>query len=376
MLATAVASRAADDVDVPAAELAAASPGTILRMWPLYGGVPAGYKGYRILYRSTGLGGEPIPVTGALMHPATPGATSRPIVAWAHPTSGVATPCAPTLFPYIAGMVQGIDRFTDAGYVIVATDYEGLGAPGRHPYLIGSSAARGVLDSVRAARTLKAANAGKRFVVWGHSQGGHAALFTGIEAASYAPELTLVGIAAAAPATNLVKLFEADKATGSGRSLTSMAIYSWSRVFDFSATRFVRANAIPAFEKLAKDCILSPAEFFTEDSDEKRLARNFLVSDPTQAPDIRRMMTENSPGPPPSRIPVFIAQGTADTVVNPAITRAYARSICSRGGRVTYDELPGGSHLVAGRDSANAAFDWMSQLFAGKAPRNDCKKQS
>ena len=64
------------------------------------------------------------------------------------------------------------------GYVVVATDYEGLGVPGVHPYLVGISEAHAVLDSVRAARELPAAQATHRFAVWGHSQGGHAALFT------------------------------------------------------------------------------------------------------------------------------------------------------------------------------------------------------
>ena len=53
----------------------------------------------------------------------------------------------------------------------------GSGTPGVHPYLIGDSEAYSVLDSVRAARELPDAKAQKRFAVWGHSQGGHAALF-------------------------------------------------------------------------------------------------------------------------------------------------------------------------------------------------------
>lgn len=366
---------ATPDGHVADTEIRSAKPGSILRMWPLEGGVKAGYKGYRILYRSTGLNNEPIPVSGALLFPDEPKPDRpRPIVAWAHPTSGVATPCAPSLTPYTAGMVQGIDRFTDAGYVIVATDYAGLGAAGQHPYLIGSSAARSVLDSVRAARTLHTTHASNRFVVWGHSQGGHAALFTGREAASYAPELKLLGVAAAAPATDLVKLFEADKTTSSGRSLSSMAIYSWSRVFDFPASRFVARRAIPAFERLARDCILSPSDFFTEDSDEKALARNFLVSDPAKDADVRRIMTQNSASPPPSHIPVFIAQGTADTLVRPTITHAFVKSVCRQGGSVTLHSIPGGSHIFAGRDGAFPAYEWMSLLFDGRAPRNDCSR--
>src|SRR5690606_37645715 len=101
----------------------------------------------------------------------------------------------------------GINEMLSRGFIIAATDYPGLGTVGPHPYLVGVSEGRAVIDSVRAARELREAHAGDRFVVWGHSQGGQAALFTGELSASYAPELKLLGVAAAAPATDLTKLF-------------------------------------------------------------------------------------------------------------------------------------------------------------------------
>src|SRR4029450_3380385 len=111
-------------------------------------------------------------------------------------------------------MTWNLPNTITLGYIVVATDYPGLGTDGIHPYLIGESEARSVLDSVRPARELPNTGASNRFAVWGHSQGGHAALYTGEVAARYAPELKLVGVAAAAPATYLVELFDADKGTG------------------------------------------------------------------------------------------------------------------------------------------------------------------
>ena len=174
---------------------------------------PGAGDAFRILYRSTGLNGEPIAVSGAIFIP--PGAApqgGRNVIAWAHPTSGVVEACAPSLMPDVAGMIWGLADMLAQGYVVVATDYPGLGVPGQiHPYLIGVSEGRAVLDSVRAARALPRTGASNRFAVWGHSQGGHASLYTGELAASYAPELKLVGVAAAAPATYLAELFDADK---------------------------------------------------------------------------------------------------------------------------------------------------------------------
>src|SRR5262245_18940398 len=93
---------------LPEGEVLAARPGQLIRVWPLEGGGLEGARAYRILYRSTGLNGEPIPVTAAIMFPDRPApAHGRPVVAWAHPTSGVATKCAPSLLPITAAWLPG-----------------------------------------------------------------------------------------------------------------------------------------------------------------------------------------------------------------------------------------------------------------------------
>ena len=72
----------------PAPEAAAKKPGAILNVWPLTGGGPGNGDAFRILYRSTGLKGEPIAVSAAIFIPPGPApAGGRNIIAWAHPTS-------------------------------------------------------------------------------------------------------------------------------------------------------------------------------------------------------------------------------------------------------------------------------------------------
>lgn len=163
-------------------------PGTIIRVWPLEGGGPGNSDALRFLYRSTGPKGEPIPVSGAIFIPSGPApAGGRNVIAWAHPTSGVMPACAPSLYPHFEALMWNLGDMLNQGYVVVATDYPGLGTDGIHPYLIGESEGRAVLDSVRAARDFPNSGASNRFAVWGHSQGGHAALYTGELAARYAP---------------------------------------------------------------------------------------------------------------------------------------------------------------------------------------------
>jgi len=352
-------------------------PGTIIRIWPLEGGGPGmGGMGdaFRILYRSTDPNGRPIPVSGAIYIPNGPApAGGRNIIAWAHPTSGVMPPCAPSLMPDVGGMMWNLPNMITQGYIVVATDYPGLGTDGIHPYLIGESEARSVLDSVRAAREMPNTGASNRFAVWGHSQGGHAALYTGEVAARYAPDLKLVGVAAAAPATYLVELFDADESTE--QDLLAMTILSWTRLESIPPATLVEPQAMPAFEKTARDCIESVSEFEKIETDESPLkSGQFLKVDPAKTDPWKAIMLRNTPGQAPAGAPVFIAQGTADTTVEPGITKRFGEALCAQGVRVSFVPLPGVTHTFAARDSANAALNWMTERFRGAPAPTSCER--
>ena len=197
---------------VPPRPLAKAKAGTIIRSTPI-GGAPTGARAWKILYHSRAVDGRDIPVSGVVIAPtgAAPRG-GRVVVTWAHGTSGMADLCAPSKQSDIASgnastsgpagfgaTMPYVQTFLDAGYVVAATDYEGIGTPGLHPFLVGESEGRSVLDAARAAHDLKGAAAASKVLVLGHSQGGHAALFAGELAASYAPELRVLGVAAEAP---------------------------------------------------------------------------------------------------------------------------------------------------------------------------------
>jgi alpha-beta hydrolase superfamily lysophospholipase len=127
--------------------------------------------------------------TGLIVAPVGPApAGGRPIVAWAHGTTGTAENCGPS---QVLSPAQGLneyflmngDSWTDyglpsveafikEGYVVVGTDYQGLGGGGRHQYAVAASQARDVIDSIRAASSMKASGAGNKAIVYGWSQGG------------------------------------------------------------------------------------------------------------------------------------------------------------------------------------------------------------
>ena len=128
----------------------AGPPGTIIRSEPMLF-APAGARAYRVLYRSTGLLGEPIAVSGVIVVPPGPApAGGRPIVAWAHPTTGVVPHCAPSLAIFVFQQMAGLRQLIEQGAVVAATDYPGLGTAGRIP--ISSATARRAPSLIPCAR--------------------------------------------------------------------------------------------------------------------------------------------------------------------------------------------------------------------------------
>jgi acetyl esterase/lipase len=349
------------------------APGTLIAAEAM-ADAPDGARAYRIRYRSTGLGGKPIEVTGVVITPrGLPPPGGRPVVAWAHPTTGVVSRCAPSLARVFFASIQGLRAMLDRGYVVAATDYPGLGTPEVHPYLVGTSEARAVLDSVRAARAIPEVAAGARFAVWGHSQGGQAALFTGIEASRYAPELQLVGVAAASPATDLAKLMADDLGTGGGNNITAMTLWSWARVYGAPMDKVIGPQAEPAIDHLANLCIERWFDILTRRGPTEALKRSFLrVDNLSEQEPWRRLLDENSPGPLPSHIPIFLVQGSADQLVRPSVTEAYRARLCGNGNRVEFVLLSGVGHAFIARDAANAAVAWIARRFAGGPAPTNC----
>lgn len=358
----------------PASE-AEGMPGTLVRQ-EVIDGAPLGATTYRVLYRSTGLNNKPILVSGVvIVPPGDPPPGGRPIVAWAHPTSGVVPRCAPSLAIFLFEQIQGLRSFVRDGYVVAATDYPGLGTSEPHPYLVGVSEARAVLDSVRVAGSMPGAGGGKKFVVWGHSQGGHAALFTGILAKSYAPELDLLGVAAAAPATDLTTLMNEDIDSVGGKNITAMTLWSWQRVFHANMDEVVDPRAMPAIDQLAQECIEGPFDLRRRQITERPLEQYFLTTKhPSDFEPWHTLLAENSPGPLPPEIPVFLAQGTDDVIIHPEVTQDYATKLCRAGSKVKIVLMPNIGHGRAAQASTSALLDWASDRFVGKPAPDGCSR--
>lgn len=350
-----------------------AEPGRLVRSEPFTRDIPDGAQAWRILYTTTRDDGVPAVASGLVVVPRQRSGP-LPVVAWAHGTTGIARGCAPTLLdPFTSGALFAVDDVLDRGWGLVATDYVGLGTAGPHPYLIGQGEGRSVLDATRAARELTAAGLGEQTVVWGHSQGGHAALWASALAPSYAPDVRLDGVAALAPAANLPALVDSlDEVTG-GEIFGSYVIDAYARTYDdVRLADYVRPAARPIVREIAARCLSEPSALVSV-ATVLSLDKPVWSGDPKHGAFAARLR-ENVPTGPVTA-PLLLAQGAADDLVTPAAQDAYVAERCAAGQALDHRSYPGRDHLsLVAADSPAMAdlLTWTEERFAGQPGRDTC----
>jgi len=336
--------------------------GDLIRERPLTGktGFPGASRSSLVLYRSTSITGKPIAVSGTIAVPkGRPPKGGWPVVSWAHGTSGAADVCAPSRKP-AAYAIPEFGDWLKAGYAVAATDYEGLGTPGPHPYLIGTSEARGVIDIVTAARKLDP-RIGRRWIIAGHSQGGHAALFAAAEGPRWAPKLKLLGVDAFAPASHIHDEVAAAQALTAPSGLSVIGGLLVGGILatnpSIKASDMLTPQAQALLPDLERRCNaglgqadswggLAPADIIRAGYDRTALYRVIDANDPARLA---------------IHVPVLVQQGQADALVFPAFTDALVKSLEANGAKVEYRTYPGADHggvITAGRTDADG---WLKQ---------------
>lgn len=164
------------------------APGKLISSVPLDPAlsIPGAAQAYRILYSTVDQHDSPAVSTAAVFVPGGPApAGGRPVIAWAHGTVGLGDDCTPSALPRSERDDEYLAHWLDEGYVVVGSDYAGLGTPGLMSYLNSVATAHSVVDSVIAAHHLDLPLSPKWAIV-GQSQGGAAA----VNSARWATEFT------------------------------------------------------------------------------------------------------------------------------------------------------------------------------------------
>jgi pimeloyl-ACP methyl ester carboxylesterase len=310
-----------------------------------------------LLYRSTSATGKAVAVSGTLTIPKGKAPKGGwPVISWAHGTTGIADQCAPSRdgsAPIVNYAYPLLQRWLKAGYAVVRTDYEGLGTPGAHPYLIGSSEGHSVLDAVRAARKADA-RLGKRVVLAGHSQGGQAVLWAASLAPRYTPDLKLRGTVALAPASHLSEQAGLLESFHSPNALTGFAAMVLRGVDVARPSLGVRSlfsdPAKPLYPRTLTECLAQ-----VETSFDAIAPADLLRQGADQTPLIAAVSQLDDPEDLNIRTPVQVQQGTADQTVFKLFTDPLVDAYKQRGIKVTYKTYEGVTHGGAVTDAHSAA---------------------
>ena len=350
-------------------------PGALLRSEPLKDVIlPAGMRGWRILYATTVDDRTPATAVATVFAPTDPPAGPRPVIAWEHPTTGLLRKCMPSLLSAPSAGIPARDRIVKAGWVVVETDYSFAEKGGPHPYLIGEGEARAALDSVRAARQMSELTLDQRVVVWGYSQGGHAALWSGIVGPRYAPELEIVGVAAIAPAANIKNILE-------------MSVAMDKRFGPYLALAYSRFYPDVIFEQAIRPEALAPARQmvnlcdFLEDSERiESLTATFdgpaLATSSNKALEAR---IDQNAANGLIKAPVVIAQGLSDNAVPAHATDAYVEERCAAGQPLEYWTFAGRDHFTIvqpGTPFEELLISWTTARFAKEPQPSGCVHKS
>lgn len=352
-------------------------PGSLIRWEAIDAPSRAGDASlYRILYTSRDLNGEPIAVSGALAIPggAAP-AQGWPLVASAHGMVGAARNCAPSLalFQELEGQsfwTMQLEPYLKAGYAVVMPDYQGAGAAGPASNVVGIVEAHDVLDAVRAARAFPDARVSDETFLWGHSQGGHAALFTNAMAGQYAPEITFQAVAVLAPAVDLRGIFAgivaADKPVT--RSVLGLIVArAWTDTYPGQKLEDILTPEGVAAVKGTVDhfCIPwvgVPARLFAP--------KALIKADAVQT--WSTLIDENTPGAQPDGTPLFIGHGEDDEVIPIAGSEQYVTTLCAAGNRVVFKTYPKATHFSVVADATQDVLDFYAAVRAGKPVATTC----
>lgn len=374
-----------------------------------------GAVAWRIAYVSSDMADKSTISTGLVIAPKGKAPKGgRPVVSWAHGTTGTAQYCGPSqVFDPASPLkeyflpdgdswtdygVPAIAEFIKAGYVVVATDYQGLGGGGKHQYQLVETQAHDAIDAIRAAGAMqKETGAGRLAVIYGWSQGAGAAIaaassadylarkgtaFDGVKLVgavgmaapdfrTLAPKGPLTDEGATAMVSQIAKSF-----SNSMANFNHFAMTMWAAEAAYPGKLkltdlFTEDGAKMVDEIMSNKCVHGSADAMSYRYGDQ--FTSLLRPDPQNARAWAEVLIDSA-GPDVKPVaPVLLTWGTKDIVVPPIMHKLYREHMCGLGGNVTRIQLKGElTHFGTPAASEPLYVPWVADRFAGRPAPDGC----
>lgn len=368
----------------PPSPLPAGNPGDIISSRPSrftldpIGKVPvADVSSTQVVYRSTDALGQPMAVTGTVLVPTRPwtGLGRRPLVSWAVGTRGVGDDCAPSYTLSQGADYEGlfIKAAIDQGWAVAISDYQGLGTPGLHTYMVGPSQGRAVLDMARAAQRLPGSGLSSSTPVglMGYSQGGGAAGWAAELESSYAPELDVKGsVLGGVPGDLTATAAFLDGSLAVAFAL--MAAIGLDAAYpELNLEQYLNPRGQALIDSSQDLCLVDVDGFATLIDVAFTSIDDYTTTNPLDTPAWQARLEGTKLGKVKPSAPVFQYHGIVDEIVPYPQAAQLRRTWCNKGASVTWTPLPG-EHLLGMVEGAPLGVPWMAARFAGIPTWGNC----
>jgi hypothetical protein len=327
-----------------------------------------------IKYRSTTATGEPNFVTGTLVVPSTAwtGPGPRPIVGFAPGTQGMGDGCAVSTsmangLYYEAGHVQAL---LDQGWAVAVTDYEGIGTPGDHTYVIKDAEAHAILDLVRAAQRLPGSGIAPDAPVgiWGYSQGGHSAAAVAEAESTYAPELDIVGVAAGGiPADFNVWAEHLDTEGNFWFIFLPFAAIGLDATYpELDLDSYLNRAGRDLIATARNSCLVDGLLLGTG-----RHLADLTTTNPLNTPQWQARIAQQKIGNIGPQVPVLAYHGLTDDVIPYSQAAELRDTWCARGTNLQWIDYPA-DHATAEFTPVPDVLDWLTDRFTDQPLTPTC----
>ena len=388
------------------------SLGTVIAKEKIATKIP-GADAWRIAYISSDLFDRPTISTGLVIAPkGKPPKGGRPILAWSHGTTGTAQNCGPSqvldpaqdlnLYFLIGGTSWtdfGLPAATDfikQGYVLVATDYQGLGGGGKHQYAISATQGRDLINSARAAGSMGLSGSSKKVAFYGWSQGGGSVIAAASSTAYIQQKNTafdgmeIVGAVSMAPdaLSGMIPKEALTDAAAAGKTWQSMITVFADNIFNFShfamnvwamdgvfpgikMTDVFTADGAKTINAIqATKCMHAGADTYVFNVGASY--KDMFNPQPTNLQAwMKAIVAGSTPNDKPVA-PMLMFWGDKDTVMPPIQSEIYQKQKCAIGGNVQRVHLPGANHFTTPGLAQPIFTQWIKDRFDGKAAPNGC----